>query len=83
MVELENEADVPVSKLDERRIGHSRDVDTGQLDDSGIRAIEAAKHVEQRALAYAGCTNNRHHLARCDVDVEIPQHVNALIPDDV
>ena len=39
-----------------------------------IDAIEAAQHVQQRALPDAGRADDRHHLARLDRQIEIAQH---------
>ena len=39
-----------------------------------VDAIEAAEHVQQRALPDARRADDRHHLARLDLQIEIAQH---------
>src|SRR4029079_7698161 len=45
---------------------------------AAVDRIEAAEHVQQRALADAGGAHDRHHLAALDRQVEVAQHVQPL-----
>jgi hypothetical protein len=53
VVKLEDEPDVAVAELDERRVRHRGQLGVGHANLTGIRAIEPAEEVEQRALSHA------------------------------
>src|SRR5262245_21331472 len=80
MVELKDEADVPVAELDERRIRQRQQRSLPHLDRSGIRPIEPAQQVQERALANARRADERHHLASLNVEIDVAQHVQSGAP---
>ncbi len=77
-MELEHEADVPVAEGHERRVVGAGHVDVAHANRAGVGAIEAAEHVQERALAHARRAHDRHHLAEADGDLEIAQHVEPV-----
>jgi hypothetical protein len=81
-MELEHEPDVSVPKLDHVGIAHRRDLSIRHVDGTGVRSIEGAEQVQQRALANARCADDRQHLALRHLEIEIAEHVNALAADD-
>lgn len=83
VVELEHESDVPVPELDARGVTHRCDFRSSHLNRAGVGAIKSAKDVQQGALADAGRTNNRNHLPGLDIQLEIPEHVDAAGPNGV
>ena len=74
MMELEHEADLSVAERDDLLIGQRRDLGARDGDGSLVDAIQTAEHVQQRALSDARRTDDRDHLARVDLQIEIAQH---------
>ena len=74
MVELEDKADVAVSKGDPLRVAKAHQVRAADRHHAAIGPIEPAKNVEQRALADARRADNCHHLPRVNGKVEIAEH---------
>ena len=51
---------------------------------TATRPVERAEHMQERGLAGAAGTDDRHHLARADGEIHSAQHVDrAAIPADV
>ena len=75
VMELEDEADAPVPERDQGHVRHLAERAPAHFHRAPIGAIEAAEHVQQRALADAGCADDGHHLPSFDVQAEIAQHV--------
>ena len=50
------------------------------LDRSRVHPIEPAQQMQQRALADAGRADHRDHFAALDRQIQIAQHVQALVP---
>ena len=73
-MELEHEADLSVAERDDLLIGQRRDLGARDRDGSLVDAIETAEHVQQRALSDARRADDRDHLARVDLQIEIAQH---------
>ncbi len=78
MVELEDEAHVPISKLHQRCVVQRFEIRVGDDNLSGVGSIESAQQMEQGALAHTGRANDRHHLAIRHMQLEIAEHVDAL-----
>ena len=78
-MELEDEADVAVAKRDPRLVVHRRNLVIADADLAAVDGVEAAEHVQQRALAHARRAHDRDHLALLDGQVEIAQHVQPLV----
>ena len=78
VVELEHEPDMPVAKRDPRLVVHRRDAVFADRDVAAVDRIQAAEHVQQRALPHSGRAHDRDHLALLDGQVEIAQDVQAL-----
>ncbi len=76
MVKLEHEADVAVAERHARLVAHLIDARLADADLAGIERVEAAEHVQQRALADAGRPDNGQHLAGLDGEIEPAQHVD-------
>ena len=77
-MKLEHEADVAVAKRDARFVVHRRDLVLADADLAAVDRVEAAEHVQQRALPHARRAHDRDHLALLDGQIEIAQHVQAL-----
>ena len=82
-MELEHEADVAIAEGDEIGVGHLGDAVIADVDGAGIRAIQAAQQMQQRALADAGGAHDRDHLAALHREREIAQHLQATVGDRV
>ena len=76
VVELEDEADLPVAELRQPRGVHRRHVDAVEGDRAGRRGVERPQDLEQRRLADPRGADHRGHLAGREVEVEPPQHVD-------
>ena len=75
MMKLEDEADALVPEPDERGIVERTSTGAPSIATVPfVGPIEPAQDVQQRALADAGRADNRHHLARLDLQIEIAQH---------
>ena len=48
---------------------------------AGIRRVEPAEHVQQRALAHARCAHDGQHLPLRHRQLEIAQHVKPVAGD--
>src|SRR5687767_15360383 len=68
--ELENEADLVAPNSGQSIVRLSREGFTVDLNVSGRRPVETAEQVEERRLAGAGWTDERHHLAGRDDQVK-------------
>ena len=83
-MELEHEADVrDCETRRDRASAHRGDAVVADADRAGVRAIEAAQQVQQRALADAGGAHDRDHLAALDREDEIAQHLQPPVGDRV
>src|SRR4029434_10711777 len=82
VVKLKDEPDVPVAKLHQRGIVQRSQVGICQMNRPRIGAIQSAKQMQQRALADSRCADDGEHLALCDAEAQIAQHVN-LLPADL
>ena len=78
MMELKDEADVPVAKPHERGIVERTKIRVGNDDLSRVRAIQASDQMQQRALPYSRRADNRDHLAMGNVQLEVAKHVDPL-----
>src|SRR5687768_746535 len=83
MMKLKNEPDVFVAERGQRLLRHRRDVAVAYRDRARIGAVESSQQVQQRALADAGRADDCHHLTLLDREVEIPQHMQPLSPDQI
>jgi hypothetical protein len=83
MVELEDEADVPIPELHDFGIAQRTEVRAGHGHAALIGPIEAAEHVQKRALADSGRAHDRHHLAFLDVEIEATQDADARLADGI
>ena len=84
MVELKDEADVPVAERDDvARRAATSDSAPSIGDRALIDAIEPAEHVQQRALPDARRADDRDHLAGLDRQIEIAQHGQRVAADRV
>jgi hypothetical protein len=71
VVKLEHETHVPVPEPHPRIVVHRPDVCVADANRSGIEGIESPEHVQQRALADAGRTDDGDHLTRLHGQGEI------------
>ena len=78
MMELKDEADVPVAKPYERGIVERTKIRICDDDLSGVCTIQSAEQVQERALPYSRRADNRDHLAIGNVQLEIAKHVDPL-----
>src|SRR5206468_6627282 len=68
------EADALVAECHDLWILQSREIDPTDRDGAAVDAIQAAEHVEERALSYPGCADDRQHLPRRHLDIQVPEH---------
>src|SRR5207248_1850728 len=78
MVELEHEPDAPVAERDDVRVGKARQRHAVDRNRPLIDAIEAAEHVQQRALPHPGRADDRHHLAGLDLQITIADSTTSV-----
>src|SRR5262249_36246375 len=83
MVELKDEADVAVAELHQRVVVERGEVGVGEMNRPRVGAVQPAQQMQQRALADAGRTDDRHHLSMRDAKIQISEHVNVLGSDTI
>ncbi len=83
MVELKDEADVSVSELHTRRVGHARDLRVPDPNSAGLGMVQAAKDVQEGALPNARGTYDGQHLSNRDVEIKVAKHMNSRTPDGI
>ena len=71
---LEHEAELLVSESGERAIVMATEVHALDSHGAGVRVVETADQVEQRALAAAGRAGRDHELAGFDFEIDRVQH---------
>jgi len=77
---LEHEADATVADLGAARVAEVADVQAGELVDAGVGLVEQPEDVEQGGLARAGRAQDRHPLARADLEVDAVQDGHGHLP---
>jgi hypothetical protein len=75
-VELEDEADNRCAVLGAVELGHAL---AGDLDLTGVGAVERADQVQQRALAATGRPGDRDKLARLDAERDVDERRDAAV----
>ena len=70
MVKLEHEADLAVPERHQLGIRQCRQRHPAERDVAGVDSIEAAEHMQQRALPHTGRTDDRDHLAAFGLKIE-------------
>src|SRR5688572_13520308 len=78
VVELKDEADLPVPEARQRLVAHRTDIGVAYGDGAGIATVEAAQQMQQRTFPDPRRANHRNHLTALDVEIQIAQHVQML-----
>src|SRR3990172_3424928 len=76
VMKLENEADGFVAKSREPEIGVLKNILASKKQLAAVGTIQGAQNMQQGRFADSGSADNRHGLPRCQLEVEIPQHLH-------
>src|SRR5512143_26522 len=74
IVELEDEADVRASPFRERALAHRRDLPVADDDPARGGAVDARDEVQERGLARARGTHERHEIPLVDRERQVVEH---------
>ena len=83
VVELEHEPHVLVAERDHRLVREAAELDLVDADRARVGRVEPAQDVQQRALADARRSDDGHHLAALEREIEILEHGQARAADGV
>jgi hypothetical protein len=74
--ELKDEADRSRPQRGELAVARAVDALAGQLDRAAVGAVQPGDEVQERRLAGPGAPDDRHELARVDVEVRPVEHAS-------
>ena len=77
--ELEDDADVVAAEARELALAHWAKFAAGDADAAGVGPVDAAQHVEQRALAAAAFAEEDEELARGHLKLDLVEHTAAAL----